>query len=158
MKPHRCSTLEVAMVAVICPMLYAVTAHTQSCRLAMRSKIVVPRGTRVIRPRSTLRSVFHPSLPRQIFLLYRSEMFTRRNRADALRLEANLLRLLITPRSLFTARGQVCTPGPEFGPKDPVHNPHGLPSCIIIGDSVSIGYTPDVIAQLEASRVCFVQV
>ena len=52
---------------------------------------------------------------------------------------------------------QVCTPGPRYAPADPVANPNGMPSLIVIGDSVSIGYTPDLTALLKASGTYFVQ-
>jgi hypothetical protein len=52
---------------------------------------------------------------------------------------------------------EVCTPGPRWPPNDPTNNPSSLPSCIVLGDSVSIGYTPDVIASLNASGTCYVQ-
>jgi hypothetical protein len=54
-----------------------------------------------------------------------------------------------------TSALQVCTPGPRYAPDDPAVNPKKLPSCIIIGDSVSIGYTPYVVKALE--DVCFLQ-
>lgn len=52
---------------------------------------------------------------------------------------------------------QVCTPGPEYAPNDPTQNPAGLPSVIIIGDSVSIGWTPDVISALNRTGIAYVQ-
>lgn len=51
----------------------------------------------------------------------------------------------------------VCTPGPRYAPTDKGQNPGGLKSCLVIGDSVSIGYTPNVIAALNASGTCYVQ-
>lgn len=52
---------------------------------------------------------------------------------------------------------QVCTPGPRYAPADPVANPQALPSLIVIGDSVSIGYTPDLAALLRGDGSRFVQ-
>ena len=46
---------------------------------------------------------------------------------------------------------QVCTPGPRYNPKNSTMNPNKLPSGIIIGDSVSIGYTPFLIDDLSKS-------
>lgn len=62
-----------------------------------------------------------------------------------------------TPPQPNVSATAVCPPGPEFHADDSSANPKALPSVIILGDSVSIGYTGNVVSSLQTSNVAFVQ-